>query len=488
MTSPGEAPQDYILAKFEPVIGLEVHCQLLTASKLFCGCSTTFGGEPNVNTCPVCLALPGALPSLNKKVVDYAMRLALAVSGRIHDNSVFSRKQYFYPDLPKGYQISQYDKPFCTEGFLDLSSGRRVRIMRIHIEEDAGKSIHAGKSSYLDLNRAGVPLLEIVSHPDLHTPEEASEYLRRLRSLVRHLGISDGNLEEGSFRCDVNLSLRPVGTSQLGTRCEIKNLNSFKNVERAIRYEIVRQADILEDGKSIVQSTLLFDAATGKTALMRTKEDSQDYRYFPDPDLPPVHMSAERVAKVRGELPELPEAMALRMATNLGLPNADAMFLSSDRDLATYFEKTLVSAGPRVPPKIVANWVMSDLMREVNRHEWDFGSIPLRPEALGGLLALIGDGTLSGRLAKEVFDEMVSTGAKPEDIVKNKGLVQISDRTTIEEVVKPILEASAGQVAEYKAGKEKVFGYFVGQVMKVSKGTFNPGVVNEVLKEYLSRK
>jgi len=480
--------EDYILSRFEPVIGLEVHCQLQTRSKLFCGCTTEFGGLPNQHTCPVCLALPGALPVLNRQAVDFAIQLALAVEGTIHETSIFARKQYFYPDLPKGYQISQYDKPYCTDGRINLASGRQIRIMRIHMEEDAGKNVHAGKSSYVDLNRAGVPLLEIVSHPDLQTAEEASEYLRRLRSLVRHLGISDGNLEEGSFRCDVNLSLRRVGTTPLGTRCEIKNINSFKNVERAIHYEIVRQADLLEAGQKIVQSTLLFDASSGKTSVMRIKEDSQDYRYFPDPDLPPVTMDLDRIQRARQHLPELPEAMAERFVIAHGLSRADAMFIVTDRDLATFFEKTLACAGSGVTPKSVANWIMTVLMREVNSHEWDLGHMPLKPEALGELLALIGEGTISGRMAKGVFDEMITTGNMPRAIVNAKGLVQVSDRDAIEKVVSGVLAAAPAQVEEYLSGKEKVFGFFVGQIMKASQGTLNPAMVSEILKELLSRK
>ncbi len=484
----GTQASDSVLARYEPVIGLEVHCQLKTASKLFCGCSTKFGALPNHHTCPVCLGMPGVLPVLNAQVVDYAVRMALAIGAQVAEVSVFARKQYFYPDLPKGYQITQYDLPYCSGGGVRLSSGKFVNMTRIHIEEDAGKNVHADSASFVDLNRAGIPLIEIVSQPELASPDEAADYLKRLRSLVRALDISDGNLEEGSFRCDANVSIRPIGQKTLGTRCEIKNLNSFRNIEKAIGYEILRQADVLDNGGAIKQQTLQFDAGTGRTSAMRSKEDSHDYRYFPDPDLGPLRISKERVAVIRAALPELPEAMAERFKREHGLNDYDAALLTSDRDLAHYYEKTLKLVGAKVQPKIVANWITSEFLREVNTREWNLAAPPLTAEHLAELLRLIGDETISGKIAKTVFETMVSEGGAPAEIVKAKGLVQVSDTGAIIAVIDKVLDASPKQVADYLGGAEKLIGFFVGAVMKESGGKMNPGLVNKVLKERLEAR
>ena len=476
-----------ILEKYEPVIGIEVHCQLMTKTKLFCGCSTTFGALPNHHVCPVCLGLPGVIPVLNTEAVNFAVRLAIAIGAEVSETSVFARKQYFYPDLPKGYQITQFDQPYCSNGSLQLASGKVVRIRRAHMEEDAGKSVHGDKFSFVDLNRAGTPLVEVVTEADLGSAEESVDYLKRLHSLVKYLEICDGNLEEGSFRCDINISLRKRGVEKLGTRCEIKNLNSFRNVERAINYEIVRQADVLDHGGEIKQATLLFDAASGRTSVMRLKEDSHDYRYFPEPDLLPVVIGAERVAHIRGVLPELPEAMATRFETGYQLPKYDAQILTSDRDLAGYFELVVKRAKGAVTTKIVANWIISEVLREANEQDWNFKRPPVSSDMLGDLLVLIGSGTISGKIAKTIFEEMVARGGgDPETIMKEKGLAQVSDLGEIVAVVEKILAASQSQVAEFLSGKEKIFGYFVGEVMKASKGKMNPSVVNQVIRERLN--
>lgn len=474
------------LGAYEAVIGLEVHCQLHTATKLFCACSTRFGAEPNHQTCSVCLGLPGVLPVLNGKAVDYAIKMALAVGATIREVSVFSRKQYFYPDLPKGYQISQHDLPYCEGGGVVLHSGKKVRLRRIHLEEDAGKSQHVGAFSLVDLNRAGVPLIEIVSEPDLSTPEEASEYLRRLHALVRHLDICDGNMEEGSFRCDANVSVRPRGSTTLTTRCEIKNLNSFRNIERAITYEISRQIDIYESNGEVRQETLHFDADSGRTSPMRSKEESHDYRYMPEPDLGPLKIDLARIEGIRADLPELPEALSQRYQEQMGLTAYDAGILTSDRDLARFFEAVLSATQSKVSAKVVANWVIGEFLREVNARGWAFASPPVSPRDLGELLVLLAEDTISGKIAKTIFQTMADTGEAPREIMTRMGLMQVSDEAAILAVIQRVIAANPDQLAQYRSGKDKLFGFFVGQVMREGQGKLSPNLVNKLLKDALN--
>jgi len=476
---------------FEAVIGLEVHAQLLTASKIFCGCSTAFGATPNANTCPVCLGMPGVLPVLNRQVVTFAIRLALATHCTIASRSRWARKNYFYPDLPKGYQISMYELPIATAGYVDTvvdGTPKRVHLTRIHMEEDAGKSIHDahGDASLVDLNRTGVPLLEIVTEPDIRSTAEAGAYLRTLRAIVQYLGVCDGNMEEGSFRCDANVSLRRRGVETLGVKVEIKNLNSFRAVERALAHEIERQTDILEDGGSIIQETRLWNADREVTRSMRTKEFAHDYRYFPDPDLLPLTVDQAWIDEVRSTLPELPADRRARFAAQYELPAMDAEVLTARKDLADYFEAALES---HQSPKAISNWVMGELLRVVReRHLDDDARItdwPVSPRHLGELVRLIDDAVISGTIAKTVWQEMLDSGKPPEAIVNERGLVQVSDRAAIESIVNDILAANTDKVAEYRGGKDKLFGFFVGQVMKATKGTANPGLVNDLLKEKL---
>ncbi|HBA89782.1 MAG TPA: Asp-tRNA(Asn)/Glu-tRNA(Gln) amidotransferase GatCAB subunit B [Geobacter sp.] len=476
--------------KYQVVIGLEVHTQLTTNTKIFCGCSTRFGAEPNSQTCPVCLGFPGALPVLNKKVVEYAIRAGLATNCSITKRNVFARKNYFYPDLPKGYQISQFDLPICQHGHLDIDiegETRRIGITRIHMEEDAGKLVHADipgvDDSCVDLNRACTPLLEIVSEPDMRSPDEAIAYLKKLHQIVMYLGICDGNLEEGSFRCDANVSLMPVGSSTFGTRAELKNINSFKFIKQAIEYEMERQAEILDEGGRIIQETRLFDPNTGTTRSMRGKEEAHDYRYFPDPDLVPIIISDEWIEEARGTLPELPEAKRARFMTDLALPEYDAEVLVASRELAQYFEDTF-TLFPQA--KTVSNWVMGEVTRALNDDGRSISDCPVTPALLADLLKLMEKGTISGKIAKTVFDEMYKSGKAPEKIVEEKGLVQVSDTGAIEAMIDEVLEKNPGQVAEYRGGKETLFGFFVGQVMRASKGKANPALVNEMLLKKLN--
>jgi aspartyl-tRNA(Asn)/glutamyl-tRNA(Gln) amidotransferase subunit B len=476
--------------EYEAVIGLEVHAQLLTESKIFCGCSTKFGAAPNTHTCPVCLGMPGVLPVLNRKVVEFTIRLALAANCKIASASRFARKNYFYPDLPKGYQISQYELPLARQGWIDIEvngKSKRIGITRIHLEEDAGKLIHdeSRSLSYVDFNRTGVPLVEIVSEPDLRTPEEASTFLKKLRDMVRYLDICDGNMEQGSLRCDANISLRPAGSEGFGVKTEVKNMNSFRFVQRALEYEIKRQRAILEHGGTIVQETRLWDSDAGVTHGMRGKEEAHDYRYFPDPDLVPVVVDEEWIERVRSELPELPEAKKARFMKDYALPEQDAVVLTGSKDLAAYYE-ACVGRFPQA--KKVSNWIMVELLRELNKDEREIDQCPVTPEDLAHLLKLIDDGVISGKIAKTVFEEMYASGKTPKVIVEEKGLEQVADEGEIGEVIDAVLAAHPGQVDDYRRGKEKLLGFFVGQVMKQTQGRANPKLVNEILKEKLERE
>jgi len=476
--------------EYEPVIGLEVHAQMLTQSKIFCSCSTAFGGDPNTHTCPVCTGQPGSLPVLNRKVVEYTLRAALATHCAIAPYSLFARKNYFYPDLPKGYQISQYEFPLSSHGFVDIQvddGKKRIGIIRIHMEEDAGKLVHdlssePGAHSYVDFNRTGVPLIEIVSDPDMCSPEEAAAYLRKLRAILMFLDICDGNMEEGSFRCDANISLRPKGQKTLGVKTELKNMNSFRNVQRALDYEIRRQTGLLDQGEVIIQETRLWDAARGITSSMRGKEEAHDYRYFPDPDLVPIVVDSEWVGAVKALLPELPDTKKERFIREYGIPEYDAEVLTSSKPLANYYEACL-----RVyeKPKTVSNWIMSELLRELKRDEREIEECPVPAQNLAQLLNLIEEGLISGKIAKSVFEEMYRTGKKADEIVKEKGWVQVTDTSAIEKTVDEILTKNPREVEEYKKGKEKLFGFFVGQVMKATQGKANPQIVNELLKKKL---
>jgi aspartyl-tRNA(Asn)/glutamyl-tRNA(Gln) amidotransferase subunit B len=474
--------------EYEAVIGLEVHAHLLTQSKIFCGCATTFGALPNTQVCQVCLGMPGVLPVLNRRAVEFALKMALATDCRIAPESVFARKNYFYPDLPKGYQISQYELPLAEQGFLEIQVNgerKKIGITRIHMEEDAGKLIHSESRpmSFVDFNRTGVPLIEIVSEPDLRTPDEAVEYLKGIRNILLYLEICDGNMEEGSLRCDANISLRPVGAAEFGTKTELKNMNSFRFVRQALEYEIRRQRALLSEGREIVQETRLWDAHKGQTFSMRGKEEAHDYRYFPDPDLMPVRIEPAWLESLRASLPELPTARADRFQKEYGLPAYDAEVLTSEKDLADYFEKT-VKEFPY--PKKVSNWIMSETLRDWVR---DFSGITyyqVTPTALAQLLSLVEDGTISGKIAKMVFEDMKATNRMPSDIIKEKGLAQISDAGALEDQAREILAAYPKEVADYKAGKSKVMGFFVGQLMKKTKGQANPQLANEIFSKLLS--
>ena len=472
---------------YEPVIGLEVHAQLLTESKIFCSCSTAFGAPPNAHTCPVCLGMPGVLPVLNKKVVEFAILLGLATNCRIAPKSVFARKNYFYPDLPKGYQVSMFEDPICEHGYLDIEAdgqAKRIGITRIHMEEDAGKLIHDEHQpvSYVDLNRTGVPLLEIVSEPDLRSAAEAEAYLKTLRDILVYLEICDGNMEEGSFRCDANVSLRPVGQEKLGIRAELKNMNSFRNVGRALEYEIRRQRAVLEDGESVVQETRLWNDGKGVTESMRGKEESHDYRYFPDPDLIPVTVTGAWIEELQATLPELPVEKRKRFIDQYGIPAYDAEVLTSSKTLAGYFEKTVRAGGN---PKAVSNWIMSELIRELNNARIDVTECRVSAECLAELLLMINQGKISGKIAKMVFTDMFQTGKTAAEIVKEKGLEVVSDSSALTALVEEVMAANPGQVEEYRAGKEKLIGFFVGQIMKKTKGQADPKSLNALLKEKL---
>ena len=473
---------------YEPVIGLEVHAQILTESKIFCGCWTRFGEAPNRNTCPVCMGFPGVLPVLNRKVVEHTIRTGLATHCTIAARSRWARKNYFYPDLPKGYQISQYELPLCTGGHVDVGvdgGAKRVRLTRIHMEEDAGKNIHdaRGDHSLVDLNRAGVPLMEIVSEPDMRNPGEAGEYLRTLRSILEYLEVCDGNMEEGSFRCDANVSLREAGEEKLGVKVEIKNLNSFKAVEKALEYEIRRQGQVLSEGGTVMQETRLWDPDAEVTRSMRSKEHAHDYRYFPDPDLLPLEIDDAWIDEIRATLPELAQERQNRFVEQYGLSGYDADILTQRRDVAEYFEAAVKA---HANPKAIANWLMGDLFRVLKERKLDAAlrieSWPVAAADLARMVKLVDEGTISGKLAKTVFNEMLETGKGPDAIVREKGLEQVSDTGALDVAVDEVLAACAAQVEEYRAGKEKVFGFLVGQVMKATRGKANPQMVNEILR------
>ena len=475
---------------FEPVIGLEVHAQLRTETKIFCGCSTAFGAPPNSQVCPVCLGLPGALPVLNRQAVEHAVRTAVALECTVHEASLFARKNYFYPDLPKGYQISQYEEPLATAGCVEyLIDGvaRRVRIMRVHMEEDAGKSIHdgfpdSGRKTYLDFNRSGVPLVEIVTEPDLRAPADAARFFQCLRGILLAAGVNDGNMEEGSLRCDANVSVRPGGADALGVKVEIKNLNSFRFLERALDHEVRRQSELLERGGTVVQETRLWDVAGGRTVPMRSKEEAHDYRYFPDPDLPPVRLDPEWVAAVRESMPELPEARKRRFMARHGLPERDATPLADDRRLAAFFEAAAVEAQN---PRAAAHWIMGSLARRMKTAGEGIGGVKVTPAALGALIRLVDAGTISNSVARDVFERMADTGRSPEAIVEAEGLSQIGDAGELEGVVRGVLARNPAAVDKYRAGKTGTLGFLVGQVMRATRGQANPRLVNDLLKAAL---
>ena len=473
---------------YETVIGLEVHAQLQTRTKIFCGCGTEFGLPPNTQTCPVCLGLPGSLPVLNTSAVEMAIRTGLALNCSIRSPNIFARKHYFYPDLPKGYQISQYEEPICEHGWIDLTvngTPKRVNIRRAHLEEDAGKNIHSSEisESLVDLNRAGTPLLEIVTDPDMHSSDEVVAYLKGLRDVLMYVEACDGNMEEGSLRCEPNISLRPVGSTTLGTKVELKNINSFRFVKDAIEYEIKRQTKVLNEGGTIHQETRLWDIERGQTAVMRNKEEAHDYRYFPDPDLVPLTISEEWIADLRGTLQELPRARAQRFLTQYGLPDYDAGILTSSRALADYFEDCVKLFAE---PKTISNFVMGELLRELNQSGNPVESSPVSPERLVTLLKMVHEGTISLKVAKEIFPELFSSGKTAMEIVSEKGLQQVSDEGALETMIDEILAKNLAQVEQYRGGKDTVLGFFVGQVMKASRGKANPQKVNELLKNKLS--
>jgi aspartyl-tRNA(Asn)/glutamyl-tRNA(Gln) amidotransferase subunit B len=473
--------------QYETIIGLEIHAQLMTASKIFCSCGFEFGSEPNSNTCPVCLGLPGVLPVLNKKAVQFAIKMGLATNCKIASWTVFARKNYFYPDLPKGYQISQYEQPLCQNGWIEIDR-RKIAIRRIHLEEDAGKSVHDEdyvdeNSTLIDLNRCGTPLIEIVSEPDMHTPEEAVSFLTQIRKIVRYLRICDGNMEEGSLRCDANVSVRPKGSKSLGTKTELKNMNSFRNVERALQYEIERQTSLIKKGKQVEQVTLLWNADLNEAREMRSKEESHDYRYFPEPDLVPLKIDRNVVQEIKSELPELPQVRNNRFISQYHIPEYDAEILTSSIDLADYFEAVVSQIND---PKLVSNWIMTEVMRILNEKKIDIIEFPVAPNRLADLLSLINDKTINANSAKQVFHEMLDSEENPNQIIERQGLKQISDTHEMEAVVQKVLQQNPQEMRAYREGKKNLFGFFMGQIMRLSQGKANPQVVKEILEKKLS--
>lgn len=488
---------------YEPVIGLEIHAQLLTQTKIFCGCSATFGGKPNANTCPVCLGLPGALPVFNRSVLEMATKAAIALNLKINNRSIFSRKNYFYPDLPKGYQISQYDKPFSEHGFVEILTSerdeqgraiewkkKRFGITRLHLEEDAGKSLHDGMNesttkSYVNLNRSGVPLAEIVSEPDFRSSWEAYDYVQYLRKTLLYVGVCDGNMEEGSLRCDANISVRPRGQKKFGTKTEIKNLNSFKFLQKALDYEIARQIHVLNEGGRITQETRLWNDKEGRTYVMRSKEDAHDYRYFPEPDLPPLEVLSTYVEQVKNSLPELPEARRERFQQEYGLSIDESIILTQSRQMADYYESVVKSSNNA---KASANWMLSELLRELKNSNLDIVDCPIKAKELGELITLIDDNTISGKIAKEVFEKMFQTSKSPKALIQELGLVQITDSSEILNTIIKVINDNPKQLEQYCQGKQTLFGFFVGQVMKITAGKANPKMVNEILKTQLEER
>jgi aspartyl-tRNA(Asn)/glutamyl-tRNA(Gln) amidotransferase subunit B len=479
--------------QFEAVIGLEIHAQLRTASKMFCGCSSAFGAPPNTNVCPVCLGLPGALPVLNRAAVDCGIRAGLALGCRINQTSIFARKNYFYPDLPKGYQISQYERPLASSGVIEFDSPegvKRVGITRAHLEEDAGKSLHEGfpdsdRRTYLDYNRSGTPLLEIVTDPDLRSAADAAAFFSRLRTLLVWLGVNDGNMEEGSLRCDANVSVRPVGTTTLGTKTEVKNLNSFRFLQKALEFEIARQIETVAEGGRVVQETRLWDGSAGRTVSMRSKEEAHDYRYFPEPDLNPLIVDAARLAAIEAAMPELPDARRRRFAVAYGLPEYDAAQMTVSRELADYFEET-VRLG--APAKAASNWIMGELARALKERDTDVSGSPVPAASLAELLTLVERGTINGATAKRVFEEMISSGRPARGIVESQNLAQIVDQSAIVASIREVIEANPDAVAQVRAGKTATIGFLVGQVMKATSGRADPKRVNELLRDAIERE
>ncbi|MBN2013040.1 Asp-tRNA(Asn)/Glu-tRNA(Gln) amidotransferase subunit GatB [candidate division KSB1 bacterium] len=479
--------------EFETVIGLEIHAQLLTSTKIFCTCSSSFGAEQNTHACPVCLGMPGVLPVLNKKVVEYAIKMGLATNCKIASRSIFARKNYFYPDLPKGYQISQFEEPICEYGHVDIiveGEPRRIRLTRIHMEEDAGKSIHAEEfvasdETLVDVNRCGTPLIEIVTEPDIRSPREAFVFLNELRQILRYLNICDGNMEEGSLRCDANISIRPKGDTKLGTKAELKNMNSFRGVEKAIEYEVLRQTDIITSGGKVQQQTLLWDDKRMEVQPIRSKEMAHDYRYFPDPDLVPVDVAPEWIEAIRADMPELPAARRERFRTQFKLPEYDAAVLTETKDVADYFEAVAAHIDDA---KLVSNWIMGEVLRTLNEQKLDIADFPINPQRLAGLVDLIQKSVISGKIAKSVFTEMLTSTDSAQQIVDAKGLTQVSDSSELDQVINDIITANPDAVERFKAGETKLTGFFVGQIMKATQGKANPKVVNQLLMEKLNKK